>query len=341
MSEHLEDPVGHAGTKIVSYVSLLAMATEAIAQVRQQRTAVAAARNEQAAAAVRAQTTSAHAAARLQWQPVLNSRRGPALDLRSSGRAWAAAQAWRSTDPEAELASDRALRRLRELRPDVMERFDRLVADGLEPVEAMHRVAAFFDRPAATHADPVNRAQLTAAASPGDATSATAADPAARGAAAQSGEHPSRSTATAAASTPDVDERRHTGRHAEPALTAAAAQEQPVATLSPGSTTTAAATSAVATAPAATAPVTTDPAGTAPAGTADVDGADVRRVTGGRTPPQVAKDGYPEPLTGAVLAAGRVKPKTPEQTAPAALRSTSLATAARATAARSTVGRTR
>ena len=49
-----------------------------------------------------------------------------------------------------------------------------------------------------------------------------------------------------------------------------------------------------------------------------------------RTAPQIAKDGFPEPLTGEVLAAGRVKPKTPATTAPAAVRSTGLATAARA-----------
>lgn len=53
-------------------------------------------------------------------------------------------------------------------------------------------------------------------------------------------------------------------------------------------------------------------------------------LSGSRTPPQLAKDGYPEPLTGEVLAAGRVKPKPPEQTAPAAVRSAGLATAARA-----------
>jgi hypothetical protein len=53
-----------------------------------------------------------------------------------------------------------------------------------------------------------------------------------------------------------------------------------------------------------------------------------------RTPPEVARDGYPEPLTGQVLAGGRVKAKTPDRTAPAAMRSTSLATAARAVSGR-------
>ena len=53
-----------------------------------------------------------------------------------------------------------------------------------------------------------------------------------------------------------------------------------------------------------------------------------------RTPPEVARDGYPEPLTGQVLSGGKVKAKTPDRTAPAAMRSTSLATAARAVSRR-------
>jgi hypothetical protein len=51
---------------------------------------------------------------------------------------------------------------------------------------------------------------------------------------------------------------------------------------------------------------------------------------GTRTAPQIAQDGYPEPFTGEILAAGRVKPKSPERTAPAAVRSNNIATAARA-----------
>ena len=50
----------------------------------------------------------------------------------------------------------------------------------------------------------------------------------------------------------------------------------------------------------------------------------------GRTAPQLAGDAYPEPLTGQVLAAGNVKAKAPDRSAPAAVRSASLATAARA-----------
>jgi hypothetical protein len=57
-------------------------------------------------------------------------------------------------------------------------------------------------------------------------------------------------------------------------------------------------------------------------------------VASGRTQPELAHDAYPERLTGEVLAAGKVKPKAPDRTAPAAVRSASLATAARATGSR-------
>jgi hypothetical protein len=63
---------------------------------------------------------------------------------------------------------------------------------------------------------------------------------------------------------------------------------------------------------------------------ADLSG-DVPLTASARTPPQLTHDAYPERLTGEVLAAGKVKPRTPDRTAPAAVRSTGLATAARAT----------
>ena len=58
-------------------------------------------------------------------------------DSLDAGLVWAKAQAWRP-DPAAERASDLAEDRLR---PDVMERYDRLRAEGTDPVEVMRRVA--------------------------------------------------------------------------------------------------------------------------------------------------------------------------------------------------------
>jgi hypothetical protein len=282
MTEHAEDPAAHAGNKIVQYVSLATMAAEALAQRAQQRAAAAAAADERATAALRAQQTAARNTARLQWQSVLDRRRGAEATLGEAGLAWAASQSWREVDPEAALASDRALERLRELRPDVMARFDRLTADGLDEVEAMRRVALFLDRPAAREHGAVAREQLTEAQSESgpDAGLQAAADSAARAAG---------------------DERLDADVLTDPHLYAGAAQSNRAAALHSASERAAGLS------------------------------ADVALVASGRTPPQLASDAYPEPLTGEVLAAGKVKPRTPDRTASAAVRSTGLATAARAT----------
>jgi hypothetical protein len=286
MTEHAEDPVGHASSKIVQYVSLATMAAEALAQRAQQRQAAAAATDQKATAALRAQQTGARNAARLQWQPVLDPRRGARTSLGDAGLAWAASQAWRDIDPEAALASDRALERMRELRPDVMARFDRLTGDGVDQLQAMRRIAPFFDRPAAREHGGMSRPELTVGEP--DASPPAAADANARLAARTAVGDDSRAAR--------VDERLDADPLAEPHLHEAAAQSGRTAV---------------------------------PRNAAD-QSQDVALVASGRTQPQLAHDAYPEPLTGEVLAAGKVKPHTPDRTAPAAVRSTGLATAARA-----------
>ncbi len=189
------------------------------------------------------------------------------------------------------MASDRALERLRELRPDVMARFDRLTADGLDQVEAMRRVALFLDRPAAREHGGVVRPQL-AEVEP-DAGLQAAADSAARAASQEISQFAARTAVVDDAGTVHVDERLDADALADPHSRAAALHSA------------------------------ADKA-------AGLSG-DVALVASGRTPPQLAHDAYPEPLTGEVLAAGKVKPRTPDRTAPAAVRSTGLATAARAT----------
>ena len=315
MTEHAEDPVGQASSKIVQYVSLATMAAEALAQRAQQRAAGAAATDERATAALRAQQTGARNAARLQWQPVLDPRRGPALPLAGAGLAWAASHPWRDVDPEAALAGDRALARMRELRPDVMARFDRLTeAGGVDPVEAMRRVAPFFDRPAAREHGAATRQQLMAGEpgpsrqdpnlqDPGrqDLGLQVAADSAARAAGDHNAEFLDRTAVVDDPRTPAVDERLDADALAEPHSRQAADWGSRAAALQ---------------------------------GAADRS-ADTSVVTvlgeGGRTPPQLAGDAYPERLTGEVLAAGKPKPTAPGRTAPAAVRSNSLAAAARAT----------
>jgi hypothetical protein len=321
MSEHAEDPVGQAGSKVVQYVSLATMAAEAIAQVRQQRAAGLAATDGRTVRALRAQQTAARAAARMQWSPVLDPRRRTGLSLVDTGLAWAASQAWRPLDPEAQRASEQATERLRELRPDVMARYDRLTGSGLDEVEAMRRVAPFFDSPPARTGEHVSRVPLTAAAAP---TSQTAS--------AHIGEE--------AVDTSSSASRQHyidTGQYlpansASSPIQAASTQPSPARENAPA---------AYDSAPAKR---DSQAGGREPQAQQHLDSRSLQQaadghvvdampgvsLSGSRTPPQLARDGYPEPLTGEVLAAGRVKPKPPEQTAPAAVRSAGLATAARA-----------
>ena len=141
-----EDPVAHASTKITSYVSVAAMAAEALAQVAAARARERAAADERAASALRAERLAAYGQARLGWSPVLDPKLRERTSVTDAGRVWASAQAWRP-DPEAERASGLAEDRLRELRPDVMDRYDRLRGEGVEPADAMRRVAPWFDSP--------------------------------------------------------------------------------------------------------------------------------------------------------------------------------------------------
>ena len=141
-----EDPVAHASTKITSYVSVAAMAAEALAQVAAARAREKAAADERAASALRAERQAAYGQARLGWSPVLDPKLRERSSVTGAGRVWASAQAWRP-DPEAERASGLAEDRLRELRPDVMDHYDRLRSEGVEPVVAMRRVAPYFDSP--------------------------------------------------------------------------------------------------------------------------------------------------------------------------------------------------
>ena len=148
MSEQAEDPVGHAAATLTSYVSIAAMAAEALAQVAASRARERAATDQRAAAATRAQRHAAHGQARLAWATVLDPKTRSEASAAQTGAAWAHAQAWHP-DPEAAQAATLAEQRLRELRPDAMERYDRLRQGGADPVDAMRRVAPLFDQPPA------------------------------------------------------------------------------------------------------------------------------------------------------------------------------------------------
>src|SRR5664280_2742721 len=152
MPDHNDDPVAAAGGKVASYLSLATVATEAIAQLAAARARERAVSDERTAAALRAQRQAAYSQARLGWAPILDPKLRERTGVLDAGLVWAKAQAWR---------------------PDVMERYDRLRAEGTDPVEAMRRVAPGFDAPPAWTGQPgPDRAALTerdAARRPGDA----------------------------------------------------------------------------------------------------------------------------------------------------------------------------
>jgi len=170
VSEQAEDPVGHAAATLTSYVSIAAMAAEALAQVAASRARERAATDQQAAAAARAQRHAAHGQARLAWATVLDPKTRFQASAAQTGTAWAHAQAWHP-DPEAARAATLAEQRLRELRPDAMKRYDRLRQGGADPVDAMRRVAPLFDQPPARPGEPApDRAALATGTGTGTGT---------------------------------------------------------------------------------------------------------------------------------------------------------------------------
>lgn len=141
-----DDPVAHASTRLMMWASLAATAAEALQQVAAARSRERAALDEWTASQARAAHHARFARDRLWWNPPGGL---DTADVRTAGLAWAASYAWRGT-PEADVANDAALGRLRVLRPDVMRLYDFLTAEeGLDPALAMRRVAPLMDRPPA------------------------------------------------------------------------------------------------------------------------------------------------------------------------------------------------
>lgn len=148
-----EDPVAQSSAKLTTYVSVAAMAAQAIAQAAAARARERAQRDERAVGGLRAERHAAYGQARLGWAPMLDPKLRDRTGVVDAGRVWARAQAWRP-DPEAERTIHLAEERLRELRPDVMDRYDRCRTEGVEPVDAMRRVAPYFDAPPTRTGEP-------------------------------------------------------------------------------------------------------------------------------------------------------------------------------------------
>jgi hypothetical protein len=168
----LEEALSHGSRRVAELASL----TGAMAQVVLQRRALHNARNaadHQAATRILdEQERLIYQEARLSWAPAHDPQWLGTADLLETGRAWASAASHADADPAAASAMRKCEGRLRVLHPYAMARYDRLRADGMSPLDAMHETAPFFSySPDARVGDPVP-ARLALA----DSTADTAQD---------------------------------------------------------------------------------------------------------------------------------------------------------------------
>lgn len=134
------DPLGHAASeaarKVVELISVAVM----IAQSRQQRRYVKAARDE-------AEKEAWLAEARTTWSPVLDAGwRADAPPLDAVTRAWAAALPYEHEDAGARQALEAAEPHMRELHPRAMGEFDRRTSTGADRGDAMLAAVDSFAR---------------------------------------------------------------------------------------------------------------------------------------------------------------------------------------------------
>jgi hypothetical protein len=108
-------------------------------------------RSERARRALKAQIRAERAAVRARWAPANDPRWLREASLTDTAVAWCVAVPYAGPSTEwfersAESAVRNCERRLRELHPHAMARYDRLRGDGLHPVLAMGKAAPLFAR---------------------------------------------------------------------------------------------------------------------------------------------------------------------------------------------------
>lgn len=158
-----EDPAHEAGHKIAQMITISAVLSTSVAQMAQARAqlrmeeqarrAAAAVEATQAeirhrmeeAEQARKEWQQAYAESRERWETMLNPETREGVDLHDTMACWVTAQLWEE-DPLAQRAATTAEERLRNFRPDVMTRYDRLREEGLAPVSAMRQVVDMFDQ---------------------------------------------------------------------------------------------------------------------------------------------------------------------------------------------------
>jgi spermidine/putrescine-binding protein len=130
----LTEGIGDAARHTAEVAAVLAMGAQAAIRSGAQRL-------EDSVARDRAVAGTDHAAARLVWSAATRPEFATAPG-HDAARVWSAAAPWAGTDPAAAEATRRAEARLSELVPDLMAGYQRLVADGRDPADAMYATSA-------------------------------------------------------------------------------------------------------------------------------------------------------------------------------------------------------
>lgn len=130
-------------------VKVAGLATEAVimtVHLRERQRRLQSTRWARTQRRIEAELRADFAAARGQWSPALNQSWIDGADLLATARAWRAAAPYTGKDPHADTAREACEKRLRNLHPHAMDRYDRLRHDGQHPVDAMTDAAPLFAR---------------------------------------------------------------------------------------------------------------------------------------------------------------------------------------------------
>lgn len=145
-TDPIEEAISHGSQRVAQLASLTAAIGQVVVQRRALKAAADASSREQAIRILRQQEEAIRQQARMSWAPAHDRQWLAAADLIQTGQAWANAAGYADTDPSAATAQRKCEDRLRVLHPYGMARYDRLRADGTEPLDAMREAAPMFAR---------------------------------------------------------------------------------------------------------------------------------------------------------------------------------------------------
>jgi hypothetical protein len=183
----LEEALSHGSRRVAEFASLTGAMAQVVLQRRALYNAKTAASHQAATRILDEQERLIHQQARLSWAPAHDPHWLGKADLPEAGRAWGSAASQADADPAAASAMRKSEDRLRSLHPYAMAHYDRLRADGMSPLDAMHKATIFFGYSPDTHVGDPAPAHLALPA----ATASTThdADPAADHAVGSATEH--------------------------------------------------------------------------------------------------------------------------------------------------------